>query len=80
MTIVLVIITFILIAYYYGQYNTEFSMLRGFWETSGEFNKEAGLQIFSFYIGDCKNGKYPAYLLMIDSISKHKHSNQSNLL
>lgn len=67
MTIVLVIIAFILIAYYYGQYSTEFNMLRGFWETCGEFNKEAGLQIFSFYIGDQKNGKYPAYLLMIDS-------------
>ena len=67
--LVLIIVSIILIigSYFYGRYNTELSMLRGFWETNDEFNDEAGLHSFCFYVGDQKKGKYPSYLLMVDN-------------
>jgi hypothetical protein len=67
--IILVVLSIILIfiAYQIGKTRGEMSMLQGFWESNPEFNKEAGLDTFTFYIGDKCNNKYPSYLLMIES-------------
>jgi hypothetical protein len=69
MYLILVIISIILIfiAYQFGKHNGDMDMIQGFWESNQEFNKEAGLDSFTFYIGNKKYDKYPAYLLMIES-------------
>jgi hypothetical protein len=64
---VIVIILLIYASYVCGYKKCEIGMMHGFWQTSAEFNKEAGLQLFTVYIGNCKNGSYPAYLLMVES-------------
>ena len=67
--IILVVLSIILIfiAYQIGRTRGEMSMLQGFWESNPEFNKEAGLDTFTFYIGDKCSNKYPSYLLMVES-------------
>jgi hypothetical protein len=64
-----IIVTIMLIfsAYRYGQNQSDMDLLHGFWESSNEFNRESGLHMFTFYIGDKFDGIYPAYLLMIES-------------
>lgn len=64
---VIVAIILIFCSYRYGQNKAEMNLLQGFWESNSEFNKESGLQLFTFYIGDTCDGKYPAYLLMIEA-------------
>lgn len=66
-SLVIIIIIFIFGSYRYGQNASQMEMLHGFWETNSEFNKEAGLQMFTFYIGKKYNNKYQAYLLMVES-------------
>ena len=70
--IILVILSIILIfiAYQIGRTRCEMSMLQGFWESNPEFNKEAGLDTFTFYIGDKCSNKYPSYLLMVESCAE----------
>jgi hypothetical protein len=66
--LVIIIIIFLigmLVSYKYGRCNAEGEMLRGFYESNKDFNDEAGISSFTFYIGDCTNGTYNAYLLMI---------------
>ena len=53
-----------------GKYNNSMSLIRGFWESSDDFNDESGLTIFSIYIGEIKNDIYPIYILMVDSDEK----------
>jgi hypothetical protein len=67
--IILVVLSIILIfmAYQIGRTRGDMSMLQGFWESNSEFNKEAGLDTFTFYIGDKYSNKYPSYLLMVES-------------
>ena len=67
--IIVIIIMVIYTAYRYGCRSTETSQLQGFWETNNEFNKEAGLHIFSMFIGIPVCGVYSAYLLMIEDRS-----------
>ena len=55
------------ISYNIGYYNCELKYLRGFWQSPNDFNKEAGIKIFTMYIGEYTNGKYPVYILMIDN-------------
>jgi hypothetical protein len=45
----------------------DMEMLHGFWESDSGFNKEAGIDSFTFYIGEKKRGKYASYLLMVES-------------
>ena len=66
-SLVIIIIIFIFGSYRYGQNVTQMEMLHGFWESNSEFNKEAGLQMFTFYIGAKSDNKYQAYLLMVES-------------
>jgi hypothetical protein len=66
--LVIIIILFLivmLVSYKYGRCNAESEMLRGFYESNKEFTDEAGISSFTFYIGDCINGKYKVYRLMI---------------
>lgn len=63
---IVVLIVIIYFSYKYGCSRTEMSYLQGFWESNSEFNKEAGLQLFSMYIGDPCGGAYPSYVLMIE--------------
>ena len=70
--IVLVIISIlflisIAVSYKYGRCTAECEMLRGFYESNKEFNDEAGITSFTFYIGDYTNGTYNVYLLMISN-------------
>ena len=67
--IILVVLSIILIfiAYQIGRTRGEMSMLQGFWESNSEFNKESGLDTFTFYIGSKYSNKYPSYLLMVES-------------
>ena len=67
--IILVVLSIILIfiTYQIGRTSGDMSMLQGFWESNSEFNKEAGLDTFTFYIGDKCSNNYPSYLLMIES-------------
>lgn len=65
--VVIVILIFIIGSYRYGQNVSQMEMLHGFWEANSEFNKEAGLQMFTFYIGKKCDNKYQAYLLMVES-------------
>ena len=71
--IILVVLSIILIfiAYQIGRTRGEMSMLQGFWESNSEFNKESGLDTFTFYIGDKYSNKYPSYLLMVESGAEH---------
>jgi hypothetical protein len=39
--------------------------LQGFWQTNASFNEEAGLYMFTIYIGKKMGCNYPAYLFMI---------------
>jgi hypothetical protein len=63
----IVVIILIFFSYRCGQNRAEMGLLQGFWESNSEFNKESGLQMFTFYIGDKYDGKYPAYLLMVEA-------------
>lgn len=56
-----------IISFTYGAKKCETDMLRGFWQTNAEFNQEAAIHTFTMYIGDYKDGKYTAYLLMIEN-------------
>jgi hypothetical protein len=60
------VILLIYIAYLCGCRSIESSYLQGFWETNSEFNSEAGLQLFSMYIGEPSGAEYPSYILMIE--------------
>ena len=63
--IVIIFLITIILSYNYGRCVVEREMLRGFYETNREFNEESGISSFTFYIGDCINGTYNVYLLMI---------------
>jgi len=63
---IVIIIVVIYSSYKYGCSCTENNQLQGFWETNSEFNKEAGLQTFTMYIGDYNNGEYATYFLMVE--------------
>ena len=67
--IILVVLSILLIfiTYQIGRNSGDMRMLQGFWESNLEFNKEAGLDTFTFYIGDKCSNNYPSYLLMIES-------------
>lgn len=65
--ILIACIMLIYLAFQYGKKSIETELLRGFWNTTEEFNKDAGLQLFSFYIGDNTNNQYTSYVLMIES-------------
>lgn len=71
MTAIVVIVLILLVSIYYtyqkGKSNADLSGLRGFFETNSEFNEEAGIKSFTFYIGEYCNGQYPTYLLMISN-------------
>lgn len=66
-TVVVVIILILVIFYSYktGKCNAELSCLRGFYESSNEFNNEAVISSFTFYIGECCGGSYNTYILII---------------
>jgi hypothetical protein len=64
---IVVVIILMFCAFRCGQTLSEMDLLRGFWESDNSFNKESGLRSFTFYIGDKIEGKYPAYMLMIES-------------
>jgi hypothetical protein len=67
-TIGIVLIVLILVIFYsykIGQRNAELSCLRGFYESSKEFNGEAGISSFTFYVGDYCGGSYNTYILMV---------------
>ena len=66
--IIIVIIIVILgyTSYKYGQSACEINQLLGFWESPPEFNKESSIDMCTFYIGEKENGKYTAYILMVD--------------
>ena len=64
--IVIVIIVVVYLSYKYGQSTCEKNQLLGFWESPPEFNKESAIDMCTFYIGEKENGKYPAYILMVD--------------
>ena len=53
-----------------GYSNCEFNNLRGFWQSPNEFNAEAGIKLFTMYIGEYRNGSYPVYILMVDDDEK----------
>jgi hypothetical protein len=67
--LVLAIVVIILIcgSYRGGQNAADMELMSGFWESSREFNEESGLQMFTFYIGEKRDGEYPSYLLMIEA-------------
>lgn len=65
--VVVILIILMFSAYRCGQNRCEMDFLQGFWESNTEFNKESGIQSFTLYIGDKCNGRYPAYLLMVES-------------
>ena len=64
--VILIVILVGMSSYVYGCRTTEMSHLKGFWETNNEFNEEAGLHLFSMYIGDNTWKGYQSYLLMIE--------------
>jgi hypothetical protein len=64
---VIVVLGLLLMSYSYGTKSCELSLIRGFWEADRSFCDEAGLQLFSMYIGRRKSGVYPCYLLMVDT-------------
>lgn len=63
---VIVLMVSLVLSYTFGKTRADMELLPGFWEANSEFNREAGLQLFSFYIGDKNDGVYPAYLLMVE--------------
>jgi len=69
-----IIISIIIIFYHYGKICQQMNQFGGFYESDVEFNKEAEISLFSFYIGDFINNKYNGYLLMMDN------SQESNIL
>jgi hypothetical protein len=64
--ILLVILILIYLSYKYGQSSCEINHLLGFWESPPEFNKESSIDMCTFYIGKKENGKYTAYILMVE--------------
>lgn len=65
--VVVIVIILIFSSYRCGHSQAETNLLPGFWESDNSFNKESGLSIFTLYIGDKCDGKYPAYLLMVEA-------------
>jgi hypothetical protein len=65
-TCIIAVIILVYIAYVCGCRSVETAYLQGFWESNSEFNKEAGLQLFSMYIGCPSGSEYPTYMLMIE--------------
>jgi hypothetical protein len=70
----IIILIILIITYYFGKYNQQINHINGFYETDNEFNKEAGLSVFSFYIGDLTKCcytqnklSYNGYLLMVSN-------------
>jgi hypothetical protein len=52
-------------SYKTGKNHAETSLIQGFWESSTEFNDEAGIKSFIIFIGEYNYGSYPTYILMI---------------
>ena len=65
--VVVIVIILIFSSYRCGHSQAETNLLPGFWESDNSFNKESGLSIFTLYIGDKCDGKYPAYQLMVEA-------------
>ena len=63
--IVIVLIIMMPIIYLSGRHNSNMCNLKGFWTSSDDFNGDAEISSFNFYIGDKKNDTYSGYLLMI---------------
>lgn len=50
-----------------GKLSITNQMLTGFWEADKSFSREAGLSVFSFYLGDPDvYGHRPCYILVVD--------------
>ena len=69
---IFVVIVLIYVSYRYGHHKSGIDLLTGFWESDTGFNKESGINSFTFYIGEKISGQYPAYLLMIESGEPNK--------
>lgn len=69
---IFIVIVLIYVSYKYGYHKSGMDLLTGFWESDTGFNKEAGINSFTFYIGEKTAGQYPAYLLMIESGEPNK--------
>ena len=65
--IIAVLIIFVLISYQYGKKTADLCNLRGFYESSSEFNDESGIKAFTMYVGDYNGNTYDTYVLMVDN-------------
>lgn len=65
--IILLFLISIVGSYNYSKYNTEISLINGFYEASSDFCDESNIQSFAFYIGNYCKGSYKTYLLMISN-------------
>lgn len=64
----IIALSLVSVSYCYGKHSSDISLIHGFYEASLDFCKESCIKSFTFYIGDCNNGSYNTYLLMIGNI------------
>ena len=63
---IICMIIILYLTYSYGYNCSDMNNIHGFWNSTAEFNKTAGLHLFSIYIGNKDNGTYSSYILMIE--------------
>ena len=69
---IICMIIILYLTYSYGYNCSDMNNIHGFWNSTAEFNKTAGLHLFSIYIGNKDNGTYSSYILMIeDDVDRH---------
>ena len=64
--VIFIIVILINTAYEYGKTYTDFNNLRGVYQSSSDFNKEANLGEFILYLSGGSN--FNAYILIIDNV------------